>query len=75
MSILDHVRIAPLVIRTTPVVWKCNGFEYIVDVLHCFSPEILSLKGPDVVNIGSIQDGILADGGDLVDPSLTSPDP
>jgi hypothetical protein len=73
MSILDHVRIAPLVVRTRPLVCEHNGRKHVVDLLHCFSPQVLSAKRPDVVNIG-IQDGILADGRDVVDPSLTSPD-
>jgi hypothetical protein len=46
MSILDHVRIAPLVIRTTPLVCESNGLKHVVDVLHCFSPEILSVNEP-----------------------------
>ena len=52
---------------------ELNGLKHVVDVLYCFSPEILSIKGSDVVNVG-IQDGVLADGGDIVDPGLTSSD-
>jgi hypothetical protein len=71
MSILDQVRIPPLVVRTTRSVWRAEGIEYPIDVLHCFPPEVFGVSRTD----GDIapQDGVLARGGDTVDPSLTGP--
>ena len=71
MSILDHVRLAPLVIRVEPRIWEYDGLKHVVDVLYCFSPDVVS-TAPGDGDIG-LQEGILAEGGNLIDPSLTSP--
>ena len=70
MSILDHVKLAPLVIRVRPLVWKADGLKHRVDVLYCGLPETFSVVSVDA-DVG-LQQSVLTHDRDIVDPGLST---